>query len=923
MGSAKASRRAGYAEGSTCGGPVGRVPRTTQRPLDGSRFELTPTTHSPELAQVLAQARDIAQQTRQPLSTAHMLLALFTVPNLAELLLLEREISEETVLACLERMEAEPDDTLALLDQRARRVAQSVQDEQVNCLHLLAALTWLPRAFAWRLLDRTGTPMLALRETALRYATHGVPHRLFQMRAAVEAEDDHRHDRETVLAATLPRGDEFDTVAFPAVGRMTWPRPAVTSQTEALGRVEVVEDEDGTVPGADVSIEILPELGDVPERPLHPPDDAEPDEAGLGEPGAATVEAPMVEAPAIEPTRQDTRRAAPEVHRPPLRSPLPESAPSPFVLHREKFRWMHQLGRNLSHLAWLGRLDPVIGREREIEEVIDILNKRRSNNPCLLGEPGVGKTAVVEGVALALVKAHGKRQSAPERVIIQVDVGSLLAGTHLRGAFAERLRGLQEEARQAAGRVVVFIDELHTLIGAGGGDGVHDAANELKTALARGEFPCIGATTTDEYRQHIEADPALDRRFSPVHVEEPDEPTTRRILLGVLDRYAAHHQVRYRLEAIDAAVRMCRRYMHDRRDPDRSLGVLDLAGAVARRRAREVDARAVAEVVARVARVPVDHLLMDDPRRFLEMEQHLGEHIVGQRHVLKAVGETIRRNYAGFAGRRPIGSFLFLGPTGVGKTEAVKALAHFLFGSRDALVRFDMSEFAEAHSLARLIGAPPGYVGHQDGGQLTDALRKRPYQVVLFDEIEKSHREVWNVLLQVLDEGRLTDARGRVVDFSSTVVVLTSNLGADVLMPKERRIGFAGQAGADADVLAAKALEAAKNTFPPELWNRIECRLVFHPLSRPQIETIARLIVAERSAVLDRERRIRFRLTDAAVAWLLEAGGYDPTLGARPMRQTIGREVESRIARAILAGELRPGQEVVVGVTNGDLSLAL
>ncbi|MCB9544531.1 MAG: AAA family ATPase [Myxococcales bacterium] len=864
------------------------------------------TTHSPELAQVYAQARDIARQTGQPLSTAHILFAVFTVPNLAELLLLERQINEETVLAHVERMEPEPDDTLDLLDQRARRLAQTCREEQVNCLHLLAALTWLPRAFAWRLLDRTGTSMLALRETALRYATHGVPHRLFQMRATFDEPDPTRHDRETIQVSVLPRENDRDTsLALPAVGS-TRPRTSLTAQLEALGRVEVVED---AAPTAEDSTDVGPPAELEPAEA--PPVEAAPADARPSAPPEAAPQATPTEAP----------RKAPPAVRTALKNPLPETAPSPFVLHREKFRWLHQLGRNLSHLAWLGRLDPVIGREREIEEILDILNKRRSNNPCLLGEPGVGKTAVVEGVAQALVRAHGSRNAAPERVVIQVDVGALLAGTHLRGAFAERLRGLQEEARQANGRVVIFIDELHTLIGAGGGDGVHDAANELKAALARGEFPCIGATTTDEYRQHIEADPALDRRFSPVHVDEPSEETTRRILIGVLDRYAAHHGVRYRMEAVDAAVRMCRRYMHDRRDPDRSLGVLDLAGAVARRRTREVDARAVAEVVARVARVPVDHLLMDDPRRFLEMESHLGRQIVGQRHVLGAISETVRRNYVGFAGRRPIGSFLFLGPTGVGKTEAVKALAAFLFGSRDALVRFDMSEFAEPHSLARLIGAPPGYVGHQEGGQLTDALRKRPYQVVLFDEIEKSHRDVWNVLLQVLDEGRLTDARGRTVDFSNTVVVLTSNLGAEVLLPKERRIGFAGQAGLDADALAEKALETARGTFPPELWNRIEARLVFHPLDRPQVEAIAELIAAERSALLAQERNIRFTLTPAAIGWLVEAGGFDARLGARPMRQTIGREVESRIARGILAGDIRPGDDVRVDAADDGLVL--
>lgn len=848
-------------------------------------------THSAEYAQVLAQAHDIARQTGRALTSAHVLLAMFTVKNLAELLLLEQRINEETLLARIDRMSPEPPDTLDLIDQRARRIAQSCEQRTVNCLHVLAAVTYLPRAFACQLLARTGTPIHDLRAAAIRYATHGVPHRLFHARAALEGElNPEQSDRETVLLPILPTLPENDTaLGLPAVGRPTRSRQAIAVTERA------------TVEEPEPSPELSPEP--VPEPPKAP------------HPALIDAQRLVRRPPSKSPVNKSRVKKGPTKGRQsqPVKSRVKrgEKAPSPFVLHRETFRTLHSLGRNLSDLAWRGKLDPVIGRAKEIEQAIDVLNKRRANNPCLIGAPGVGKTAVVEGVAQALVAAHGNRRDAPERVIIQLDVGALLAGTHLRGAFAERLRGLQTEMRKAAGRVVVFIDEMHTLMGAGGGDGGHDAANELKAALARGEFPCIGATTVDEYRQHVEGDPALDRRFTPVHVEEPDADSTRRIIDGVVARYARHHTVEYQPDAVDAAVRLGRRYLNERRDPDRSLSVLDLAGAVARRKGGAVDRAAVAEVIGRVARVPVDHLLMDDPQRFLDMEAALGKQIVGQRHVLQAVGETIRRNYAGFAGQRPIGSFLFLGPTGVGKTEAVKALARFLFGRRDALVRFDMSEFAEAHSVARLIGSPPGYVGHQDGGQLTDALRKRPYQVVLFDEIEKAHRDVWNVLLQILDEGRLTDSKGRTVDFSNTVVVMTSNLGAEALFGG-RRVGFAATGTDDADARAAKALQIAREAFPPELYNRIECRLVFHPLTAEQIGIIAHLITAERSAILAEQRGISFELTEAAVAHLIEHGGFDPALGARPMRQTIARQVESLIARHILSGELSRGAHVIV-----------
>jgi ATP-dependent Clp protease ATP-binding subunit ClpC len=828
---------------------------------------LNAVTHSAELEQVLAQARDIAAETGQALSSAHVLLALYTVSNLAELLLLDERIDEERLLSCIDRMEPEPPDTVARLADRCRQLAAGCDQPSANCLHLLAAIARTPRSFAYRVLERADVKLASLRTTALRYATQGVPPRLL---------------RQAPARAQQGTSTEPDTVETPALGG-SHHHPARTAD-----RAVVVE-------------------------------------------RVASAPQPMFERREGDRRRQQRGRRATDrasdrgvVIVPPKRGekapPPDEDTPSPYVLNRERFPWLTQLGRNLSHLAWLGRLDPVVGRDAEIQQAIDILHKRRSNNPCLLGDPGVGKTAIAEGIAERLVDDEKARGQVPQRVIIQIDVGAILAGTHLRGSLAERLRGLQDEVRRADGAVIIFIDELHTLIGAGSGDGAHDAANELKAALARGQFPCIGATTLDEFRKHVESDPALERRFTPLVVEEPDEATTRHILEGVVDRYAEHHGVTYAADAIEAAVRLGRRYLHERRDPDRALGVLDLAGAVARRAGGVVDRRAVAEVISRTARVPLEHLMVDDPKRFLEMEAHLAQRIVGQRHALSAVAETIRRNFAGFAGRRPIGSFLFLGPTGVGKTEAVKALAAFLFGTDDALVRFDMSEYLESHSLARLIGAPPGYVGFDDGGQLTEALRRRPYQVVLFDEIEKSHRDVWNVLLQVLDEGRLTDGKGRTVDFTNAVIVLTSNLGADLLEASEpRRIGFAADARPRREAFEARVLEKARGAFPPELWNRIESRLVFHPLEVDEIRSIARLILRDRARLLATERGIDFTADDAAIDVLIAHGGFDARLGARPMRQIIGREVEAPLAEGILAGRFRRGDHVRIGARDGAL----
>jgi len=468
-----------------------------------------------------------------------------------------------------------------------------------------------------------------------------------------------------------------------------------------------------------------------------------------------------------------------------------------FQLNPKTFPTLAKFGRNLLAEAKQGRIDPVIGRALEVKQLVDVLNKRRSNNPILVGPPGVGKTAIVEGLARAMV--FEETAGLDDRTLISLDVGTLLCGTQLRGSFQERLAGIKKEVQRAKGHIILFLDELHTWLGAGGGDSGSDAASELKVALARGELPCIGATTHDEFRRVIENDPAFERRFEMIEVKPPSILESIQIISGIIDRYSDHHHVSYEASAIETAVRLSDRYIRERTLPDKAIGILDRAGSVARREgAKKVTNEHIASVVADLAGVARERLMMGDRERFIEMEKHLGASLVGHKEVVSRVARVIRRNHAGFGSNRPIGSFLFLGPTGVGKTEMVKVLADFLFGSRDAIVRFDMSEFMEAHTIARLLGAPPGYIGFDKGGQLTEAMRRRPYQIVLLDEIEKAHPEVLNVLLQLLDEGTVTDGRGRKVDFSNAVIVMTSNLGGAATQERTRGgIGFAASESVD------------------------------------------------------------------------------------------------------------------------------
>ncbi|MFL5271188.1 MAG: AAA family ATPase [Anaeromyxobacteraceae bacterium] len=815
---------------------------------------------SMELAQVLAEAEDIARSVNQKLTSAHQLLAFFTVPNRAEVLLRERGIDEDRILQAMTEKPEETDGLERDLRDRAREVAEGLGAAEIDCLHLLIAMSRVRASAAHQLLAACGLQLSALRNVALSYFTSGMPRR---------------------MRATAP-------APVRASPRVSAPTPTTTAWTAT---------------------------------PTPSPVRPEPFDSGRSA-ASAQDRLGAAESKGEAPTWTSTPAPAPT----PVPSVRPERSaaeskggPAPsFALDPQTFPWLSSLGRNLTELAATGRLDPLVGREREVEEAIDILGKRRTNNPLLLGEPGVGKTAIVEGIAQRLLAERGA-----ERIVVEIDMASVLAGTQLRGAFSEKLLGIKDEVRSAGGRVVVFIDEVHTLMGAGStGDGPQDAANELKAALSRGEFPCIGATTHDEYRQHLEKDPALERRFTPVLVREPTVPETVQILKGLVARYASHHHVAYAPEALEAAASLTARYVTERYLPDKAIAALDLAGSRARREgASQVDATGVARVVAKMAGIPESRLVASERDRIVGLERALAERVVGHRDAMARITAVLRRNFAGFATRRPMGSFLFLGPTGVGKTELARAVADALYGSRDALVRVDMSECSEPTGVARLVGAAPGYVGYGEGGQLTDAVRRRPASVVVLDEIDKAHRDVLMLLLQVLEEGRLTDGRGRQVDFSNTVVILTSNLGS-----AEATRASSGVMGFGAEARAAprddRAMAAARAALPPELLNRLDERIAFAALGRDEVKRIALLLLAESSSRLFAERKIRFDAGEDVAEHLLDHGGFDPALGARPMRGAVQRLVEAPLADRILGGDLRPGDTVRVTASAGALAFA-
>ena len=635
---------------------------------------------------------------------------------------------------------------------------------------------------------------------------------------------------------------------------------------------------------------------------------------------------------------------------------------------------LDQFGRNLTQLARDKKLDPVIGREKEIERVMQVLSRRTKNNPVLIGEPGVGKTAVVEGLAQNVVKGEVP-ETLKDRQLYTLDLGALVAGSRYRGDFEERLKKVLKEIR-TRGDIILFIDEIHTLVGAGAAEGAIDAASILKPMLARGELQTIGATTLDEYRKYVEKDAALERRFQPIQVKEPTLAHTIEILKGLRDRYEAHHRVSITDAALVAAAQLADRYVSDRYLPDKAIDLIDEAGSRLRIRrmtappdlrefderiaevrrekesaidsqdfekaaslrdrekqligqkaerekqwkagdldvVAEVDDELIAEVLATATGIPVFKLTEEETSRLLHMEDEIHKRIIGQEDAIAALSKSIRRTRAGLKDpKRPGGSFIFAGPSGVGKTELSKALSEFLFGDEHALIQLDMSEFSEKHTVSRLFGSPPGYVGYEEGGQLTEKVRRRPFSVVLFDEVEKAHPDIFNSLLQVLEDGRLTDAQGRVVDFKNTVIIMTTNLGTRDIS-KGQGLGFSSGSAADGDYdrMKAKVIEELKQHFRPEFLNRVDDVIVFHQLTQEEIVRIVDLMISQVDIRLH-DKDMGLELTQAAKE-LLAQHGFDPVLGARPLRRTIQREIEDTLSEKILFGELKAGEIVVVDV---------
>ncbi|MBL7124999.1 MAG: AAA family ATPase [Dehalococcoidales bacterium] len=649
-----------------------------------------------------------------------------------------------------------------------------------------------------------------------------------------------------------------------------------------------------------------------------------------------------------------------------------------------KYRSLEKYGRDLTEMARRDKLDPVIGRDEEIKRVMQILTRRTKNNPVIVGDAGVGKTAIAEGLAQKIV-ADDVPDSLKGRKVVALDMGALVAGSKFRGEFEERLKAVMDEVRQAQGEIILFIDEFHTVVGAGAAEGAIDASNMLKPALAHGELQCVGATTLDEYRKFIEKDKALERRLQPVFIDEPSIEATIEMLKGLRPRYEAHHKTRIDDGALEAAARLSQRYISDRYLPDKAIDLIDEAASKLRidtesappevksleqrlkqlineeeaasqrqdyehaaqlkserlrledeyNRAKTkwlqeekidgvVDEEDIAQLISKWTGIPMSQMLEGEAERLLHMEERIHERLVNQEEAVTAISEAIRRSRAGLKDpRRPIGSFMFLGPTGVGKTELARTLAQFLFDDENAMVRLDMSEYQEKHTVSRLIGAPPGYVGYEEGGQLTEAVRRRPYRVILLDEIEKAHPEVFNSLLQLLDDGRLTDGHGRTVDFKNTVVIMTSNVGVEFIK-RDMTIGFAARKEEAKtqkqayDTMKEKVLAEMKKTFRPEFINRIDEIIVFHQLTEEQLRSIVDLLVKDLQGRLA-DRKLNIKLSDKAKSWLAKEG-YDPVYGARPLRRAIERYVENPLSTKLLCGEFSEGDTVMVDLGDDGLT---
>jgi len=768
--------------------------------------------YSDAFENLFKEAEDIANQTGQQLTSAHILLAAYTFENNIRSVLLNRKISEDTILSAIQNRPEENPEIITQIKQKAVQTAKGSQNAIVDTLSVLWAILNIRESLGYKLLEKAQEDFHGLRMYVSQFVSSGMKCPVNETRT-IKVEIPNIPNQNGMPAPNNFRGEK-------------------AAAEETIRKEKVAE----------------------------------------------------------------------------------TSTSINYELAQEDYPLLNRLGRNITLEASLGRIDPVIGRERELSEIIDILGKRRTNNPLLVGEPGVGKTAIVEGLADIIVHNPDIVPALKGKIIIELNMASIMAGTQLRGALTEKLNGIREEVKKSEGRVIVFFDEIHQLLNNNSQDVSEDTANTLKTDLARGDFPCIGATTSDEFKRFFESDPAFKRRFQMVLVREPSVDETTKILKGIIPQYSAFHNVTYTDSAIESASRLSSKYIADRYLPDKAISVIDLAGSKARREGKEtVTEIEIAQVLSKLTNIPVEKLLMTDTERLLHMEEILSERIVSHKEAISRIAQVLRRNYAGISSRRPIGSFLFLGPTGVGKTEMAKVIADFLFHSRDSMIRVDMSEYSESHSVARLIGSPPGYVGFEAGGVLTEAVRRCPYSVVLLDEAEKAHPDVLQLFLQVLDDGILSDGRGRRVDFTNTIIIMTTNAGANLFYKNSsgRTIGFANNNSA-VSISDDEIFSALRDYFPIELLNRIDEKCIFYPLSREDIKRIADLLLKDTQMTLKREKGITALFDSSAIEYVLNNDGFDSELGARPLRQALNRLIIAPLADRILRSEISSGSEVII-----------
>ncbi|MCB9739600.1 MAG: AAA family ATPase [Deltaproteobacteria bacterium] len=816
---------------------------------------LAPETVVPELVRVMACADDLARGAGHPRGSVHLLLALLTRPSTARDVLLEAGLDHRSLLAHFrasgdEILDADPEGTVAEILRQARALAARSSGE-VDPAGLLASLLRVRSAAAPGLLRRAGVDVAALRARMIGAIVHDLEFGGARGRGA------RRPSRPSLPSVTT--APQLPTVQ---------PR----NQGESLAAPRPLPVADGLVPAPR-----------TPRRARTAP----PAQVALPEPAAM-------------PSMEDAPTIVLEVEPP----PIPQRRA--FELDPERYPTLCRIGRNLTRAALDGETTPLVGRQQLVDAVIDVLLMRRVNNPCLVGEAGVGKTALVEGLAARIAGDAARYGRLAEAVIVEVPVSALLAGTSLRGSFAERMAALRAEVAAAEGGIIVFIDEIHTLMGAGAGDGPLDAANDLKTALARGHFPLIGATTRVEYRRFIEADPAMERRFQVIDVPEPSVSEAVEILVGLAPTFREHHGIPYSHAAIVSAVELSRRFIPDRALPDKAVAVLDRAGAQARRRGQaQVDRADVARAVASLGTVPLERLLDDEQRRLRELDVELGKSVLGQPEAVRTIARRVARNHAGLGGERPLASFVFAGPPGVGKGVAAAALAEQLYLRSDAVARFDMSDYTESHSVSRLIGSPPGYVGHQQAGLLADALHRRPYRVLLFEELDRAAPEIAALVQQLVETGSVVDNQGRRLDARNAVIVVTTTLSPEHLGLGRPGVGFLGapsNKGPDPERFAA----AVRQRLGGELVSRVDDVVLFSPLGREALAEVARAELQRLSTTLYDERLVRVDFSPCVVEMVL-AAEIREELGARWLRNRLASAVEDPLGEALLEGRLRPG----------------